>query len=104
MKQNTKNTVISTLVIGAIFGIVIFLGSLATDTDVGALGYVFLLIFLCLISGVVAVFLRLIRLIKNTQSLLYNFIGTFNLTAASIFFISEAASKPSGWFLYGCRF
>ena len=90
MKANTKNTIISLLIIVAILGVVIFLSSLATDTDFGGSGYVFLLIFICLISGLITVFLRLIRLIKNTETLLYNFIGTFNLTIASIFFIWEA--------------
>jgi hypothetical protein len=81
-----KNTIISLVLIVIIFGVVIFLSSLAKDTDFGGTGYVFLLIFVSLISGIITVLLRLFRGIKYTDTFLYNFIGTFNLVLSIIYF------------------
>jgi len=104
MKANTKNTIISILITAALFGFAIFLSSLATDTDFGGSGYFFLLIFASLISGLITVFLRIIRLIKNTETLLYNFIGTFNLAIAGIFFSWVAFSRLRNGYFTGTNF
>lgn len=95
MNINLKNTLISILITSALLGFVIFLCNLATDSDFGGFGYIFLLIFFGFIAGLIAVFLRLICLI-DTRSLLYNFVGTFNLTIAFCFFVWGALAHLLG--------